>query len=166
MKEIIFENKSWNTLQQLSEQGYPKEVCGLLLGIFQNGSAVVQKIEVLENVLDGQHSERLNQLMKMGVVTLPKERALKGGGTEFFIDPMEHSSKILLAQKEGLDQVGVFHSHPDHPATPSSTDASQPMMAGWSSVIVKVDRGNFVEARSWYRENEENSFQEENIVIK
>ncbi len=166
MRKVIFETDPWQSLREVCEKGYPKEVCGLLLGSTQNNTVQVQKIEVLENILDGNHEDRLQKLIEMGVVTLPKSRALLGGGTEFFIDPLEHSSKILQAQKEGLDQVGIFHSHPDHPAQPSSTDAAQPMMAGWSSIIVRIEQGKFKEARSWYRELEDSSFQEENIVIK
>ena len=170
MKALIFDKTEWEKLKAVCERGYPKEVCGLLFGKpGGNGNAEdnkVVKIEALENVLDGKHSLRLEELMKVGAVSINAERAGKGGYFEFLIDPREHYEKTAKASAEGLDQIGVFHSHPDHPAVPSPTDASQPYLAGWSNIIVAVHRGKFNEARSWTREKEDSSFQEEKILVE
>jgi L-ascorbate metabolism protein UlaG (beta-lactamase superfamily) len=72
---------------------------------------------------------------------------------------------VLAAEKEGLDVVGILHTHPDHPARPSATDAAQPLLAGWSNVIVSVQKGHFAEARSWYRDEETAPFVEEVIEV-
>ena len=49
---------------------------------------------------------------------------------------------------EGLDIVGYYHSHPDHPAAPSGFDANH-AWPWYSYVIVRVDRGRGAELASW-----------------
>ena len=147
-----------------SEAGYPKEVCGLLFG--KDGDGPVTKVEILSNVLDEKHAARLEALKAAGAVNLPENRMGRGGAFEFLIDPEEHYRKVTAAQKEGLDQTGLFHSHPDHPAQPSATDAAQPMLSGWSNIIVAVHQGKFKEARAFVRETENSAFQPQEIVVK
>lgn len=124
------------------------------------------KIEVLENVLDGKHQQRLMELIEAEAISINKERALRGGNFEFVIDPREQFQKLSKAQSAGYDHIGIFHSHPDHPAEPSVTDAAQPFLAGWSNIIVAVHGGKFKEARSWFRETDGASFQEEKIIVE
>ena len=44
------------------------------------------------------------------------------------------------ARKLGLDIVGFYHSHPDHPAQWSQTDFAEAHWVGCSYVITRVDR--------------------------
>lgn len=169
MKTLIFEKKEWMKLQEICVRGYPKEVCGLLFGRSGNGEESenrVVKVQLLENILNGRHPERMDELIRMNAISLNKERALSGGNYEFMIDPQEHYKKITEAERKGLDQIGLFHSHPDHPAVPSATDASQPFLAGWSNVIVAIHQGKFKEAQSWFREKENSAFQKEKILVE
>ena len=173
MKTLVFDKGEWKKLKSVCEKGYPKEVCGLLLGESQNPHGIekkpgekISRIEVLENILNGKHSKRVEELLKRGTISIDSERALKGGYFEFYIDPQEHYQKLSRALARGLDQIGVFHSHPDHPAIPSTTDASQPFLAGWSNLIVAVRKGKFKEARSWFRATENSSFQEQKILLE
>ena len=59
---------------------------------------------------------------------------------------------LLAAQKaaraEGLDLVGYYHSHPDHPPRPSAADRRD-AWPGVSYLIVAVAGGAAGEARSW-----------------
>ncbi len=166
MRKLIFMKSEWEKLQMLSEAGYPREVCGLLFGKAIDGETQeVLKVVKLENILNG-HEARLKELLEKGAVTLTKERIGRSGAFEFVIDPDEHYKRVLEADREGLEQVGLFHSHPDHPAAPSATDAAQPYLAGWSNIIAAVHKGLFKEARSYYRAEEKNPFQEENIIVK
>lgn len=167
-KKLIFDKDEWLHLQKICERGYPREVCGLLLGKPAEQSSGVSKVTsvvTLQNVL-ARDTSRLEQLKQSHSIQLPQDRMSRGGQYEFVIDPKEHFQKLNDASKEGFDQVGIFHSHPDHPAVPSEIDASQPFLAGWSNVIVAVDKGAFKEARSWFRITEESSFQEENIFVE
>ncbi len=164
MKNLIFDRAAWENLKKVCEAGYPKEVCGLLFG--KDGGKKISRIEALSNVLEEKYAPRLKSLVQAGAVSLSQDRMGRGGAFEFVIDPEEHFKKVNEAGKEGLDQVGVFHSHPDHPAEPSTTDASQPMLSGWSNIIVAVHGGKFKEARSWVRDLEDDPFQEEKIIVE
>ncbi len=147
-----------------SEEAYPKETCGLLFA--RDGSNLIARVEILSNILEKKHSKRLEELVKAGAVNLPKERIERGGAFEFLIDPDEHFKKLAAAQSQGFDQIGLFHSHPDHPAQPSATDAAQPLLSGWSNIIASVHKGKFVEARSFIRETESSPFIEQKILVE
>lgn len=131
---------------------------------------------------DGRGARRAVRFVPLGNVLRSKEKAVAGlletaaqtlgqrvatqGQFEFVMDPAEFNRAVVEAARDGLDVVGVLHTHPDHPARPSATDAAQPFLAGWSNVIVKVDQGRYVEARSWYRAEESAPFAEEPIEEK
>ena len=164
MKPISFEQDAWAAMTAACEAGYPREVCGLLFG--KEGSNRVSRVVILSNILQADFSSRLKELVSARAVSLPESRTGRGGAFEFLIDPEEHQRAILKAAISGLDQIGLFHSHPDHPAKPSETDAAQPMLAGWANVIVAVHGGKFKEARSFVRETEDSPFQPQEIVVK
>ena len=117
---ISFTPESWTSLKQLSEQAYPFEGCGLLLGPLQSDK-VVRQIVPLRNVLRDEGRGRF----------------------DFSFSPKEFMEAQVEAERQKLDVVGLFHTHPDHPARPSPTDASQPMLAGWINVIAAVHGGKF-----------------------
>lgn len=148
-------------LKPWAEKCYPYEGCGLLLGRFEGGSRWVARFSPLSNVLRNR-DKAPNQVLQVAADTLGA-RAQTQGQFEFVMDPQEFNRVVLAGEKEGLDVVGILHTHPDHPARPSATDAAQPLLAGWSNVIVRVDKGSFVEAKSWVRDEENDPFQEEPI---
>jgi proteasome lid subunit RPN8/RPN11 len=77
------------------------------------------------------------------------------------IDPADHLAAEDEARALGLEVVGVWHSHPDHPALPSETDR-QRAWPGWSYVIVAVAEGQSVGLRSWRLQGER--FAEEQVL--
>jgi proteasome lid subunit RPN8/RPN11 len=52
------------------------------------------------------------------------------------------------ARASRLDVVGIWHSHPDHPARPSATD-ERAAWEGWSYLIAGVGRAGLTDLRSW-----------------
>ena len=54
----------------------------------------------------------------------------------------------LEAGRRGLDVLGFYHSHPDHPAEPSEYDREH-ALPGYVYVIVAVDNGGAGEVKSW-----------------
>lgn len=64
------------------------------------------------------------------------------------LDPADHLAAEELARSAGLDVIGIWHSHPDHPAVPSESDQAQ-AWHGWSYLIVSVAAGTVRELRSW-----------------
>ncbi len=75
-------------------------------------------------------------------------------------------SDLLKAQKEARDRhlsiVGIYHSHPDHPALPSAFD----LECAWqqySYIIVSVQQGKTIDLKSWSLDDT-HQFQPEEIV--
>ena len=121
----------------LSEQAYPFEGCGLLLGPLSQ-EKTVERIVTLRNVLRDEGRGRF----------------------DFSFSPKEFLDAQRAAEQDKLDVVGIFHTHPDHPPRPSKTDEGQPMLAGWINIIASVHGGKFKEAKAWWREDEVKKFDE------
>ena len=82
-------------LKQETKKVHPVEACAILFGKLSQNKAFVEKVEVTQN--------RLRST------------------TLFEIDPAKVAVAITEAEIEGLEFVGLFHSHPA-PATPSLID--------------------------------------------
>jgi len=159
-ESVLAELKPW------AEKCYPYEGCGLLLGRFGgDGARHAARFTPLSNLLRERSKVAGSHVLKTAAESLGA-RVESQGQFEFVMDPQEFNRVALSAEKENLDVVGVLHTHPDHPAKPSATDAAQPLLSGWSVVIVKVDQGRFVEVRSWVRDEDSQPFQEETIEVK
>ena len=78
----------------------------------------------------------------------------------FLLDPQDHLAVDRVARRRGLDIIGFWHSHPDHPAEPSATD----LKAAWedhSYLIVSTAACGVNDFRSWRLDG--GSFLEERI---
>ncbi len=104
--------------------GYPEETCGLLLG---------RRNEDLVEVLELVQARNLN-----------RERARD----RYELDPDAFLAADTQARARGREVVGVWHSHPDHPARPSATDRAR-AWPDWSYVIASVNPTGLQELRSW-----------------
>ena len=60
----------------------------------------------------------------------------------------------------GLQLLGFYHSHPDHPAEPSQFDLDH-AWPNLSYLIVSVRQGQPKEARSWRLKIDRSAFEEE-----
>jgi len=120
---------------------YPHEGCGLLLGETVNGDNVVRAVRPLPNVwpVEDEKPER------------------------FRIDPADWRDVELEALSEGLDVVGVFHSHPDCPPVASPRDVAWAAFAGYSYLITQVVAGTPGVSRSWQLLPDRSGFVEEQI---
>jgi proteasome lid subunit RPN8/RPN11 len=134
---MTFTASAWQSLIQHAEAAYPFEGCGLLLGPFAK-EKVAQKVVTLKNTL----------------------REEGRGRFDFAFSAQEFMQAQKAAEKEKLDVVGLFHTHPDHPPRPSPTDTSQPMLSGWINIIASVHGGKFKEAKAWFREDDTQPFVE------
>lgn len=107
----------YDSLRRHGEETYPFECCGVLVGRFQGEHRVVQELVRCGNT----RADR------------PQDR--------YHIDPKE----LIRAQREaaakGLEIVGFYHSHPDHPARWSQTDLAEAHWLGCSYVITSVQNG-------------------------
>ena len=123
------------------EQSYPEEGAGFLLGRDDMTSRGVAEILTLTN--SREDSARHNRYL------LTPQDMLRAEGE---------------AEKLGLDVIGVFHSHPDHPNQPSEFDR-QWAMPWFSYLITSVQKGKALESRSWRLVEDRSKFDEEVIQV-
>ena len=96
MECIVLTQKEKNELVTHAIEQQPSESCAMLLGEKIDGAWNVKEVFLTENIDKSQ--------------------------TNFTISPEELLKGYQLAEKMHLELVGVFHSHPNSDAIPSSTD--------------------------------------------
>jgi proteasome lid subunit RPN8/RPN11 len=69
------------------------------------------------------------------------------------------------ARERGLDVIGWYHSHPDHPARPSEFDREH-AWPWYSYVIVSVMGGASAEMTSWRLNDDRLAYSPESIEIR
>ncbi len=107
----------YDAMRRHGEETYPHECCGVLLGVMDADERQVRALERAGNTrLDSLHNR-------------------------YSIDPRELVRIQRQARERGLDIIGFYHSHPDHPAKWSPTDFAEAHWIGCSYVITSVDKG-------------------------
>lgn len=119
---------------------FPDECCGFLFGKENADSRTVTKIQVVNNAKEGDKRRR------------------------FVISAKDYLKAEQFAEENDLDLIGVYHSHPNHPAMPSEHDrvAAQPF---FSYIILSIINNEFDDIRSW-KLNEQQQFEEEKIIVQ
>jgi len=118
-------------------KAYPDECCGALLGRDAGAGREVADLLSLTN----RHEDS------------PRNR--------FSITPQDFLAAEATARARGLELVGWYHSHPDHPAAPSDYDREH-AWPWYSYVIVNVTAGEPGPITSWrLAEDRSRFFQEE-----
>lgn len=127
------------------EAGYPREACGILIGD-----------------IDGERKIARDVYLAANAWSVETER--EGQRNRYLISPDDFVRADREAGRRGLDIIGFFHSHPDHPARPSETDRefALPVI---SFVIVSVREGRAGETTSWVLRDDRSAFDEEALVI-
>jgi len=115
---LIIKKVQYESLRRHGEETYPHECCGALLGLFKNGHRTVEDVVRCGNTRDDRPQDRYN------------------------IDPKELVAIQRRASQQGLDIVGFYHSHPDHPAQWSQTDLAEAHWLDCSYVITAVEKGS------------------------
>lgn len=137
---IIIDPAAKGLLIQDAVNAFPDECCGFLFGREDAiGHRSITAIQVVINAKEGDKRRR------------------------FAIAPLDYIKAEQFADEQGVQLLGVYHSHPNHPAIPSEHDrvAAQPY---FSYVIVSVLEGRPDALRSW-RLNDDQQFEEENVAI-
>ena len=108
-----------------AEAAYPEECCGFLLGTLASDECTVRSTYQVQNLSE------------------------KSRSRHYTITPDDYQRAGRKAAQEGLDIVGFYHSHPDHPAQPSRTDLAEATFPGYRYVIVSVQNGRSAEFTAW-----------------
>lgn len=142
-----------------AEQTYDEECCGILLGEQrQEGGDInnyVWEVIPVQNQWQAAIATELNELAAFDPESLTKSQ-------RYWIDPKDLLSAQRRARDLGLAIIGIYHSHPDHPAVPSECDR----VCAWSEysyVIVSVIQGTANELRSWHLDDQ-HQFQPEVVA--
>lgn len=112
-------------IARAAEAAYPEECCGLLVGTGGEGGERhwrVVRVEASANLAEGDRRRRFE--VDPGLL-IRLHRELRGGETRV---------------------IGVYHSHPDHPAEPSAHDLELAMEPGLVWLIVSVVGGRATDA--------------------
>lgn len=128
-------------MRRHGEADYPAEGCGLIGGTVEGDRKVAVQLVPLAN------------------------RRTDSARNRYLIDPDSFRRAQEQLDRDELEVIGVYHSHPDHPAVPSAFDREH----AWpwlSYVIVEVRAGRAVELRSWVLADEREAFDEETISIE
>jgi proteasome lid subunit RPN8/RPN11 len=96
---------------------------------------------------------------------LPAENAREDEArhNRYLLGPEQMLHAETTAQRLGLDVLGVFHSHPDHPAQPSEFDREW-ALPWFSYIITSIQRGKAAEMRAWRLADDRSAFIEEEIL--
>jgi proteasome lid subunit RPN8/RPN11 len=140
---VILEIKA-ETLRDIHNHGensYPEEGAGLMLGR-SNGE-----------------NKRVT-----AVVKLANRREDAARHNRYLIGPQDYLYGEQEADRLGLDVIGVFHSHPDHPNRPSEFDREW-ALPWFSYLITQVASGKAMGSRSWRLEDDRKAFLEEKLQV-
>lgn len=107
----------YEAMRQHGEETYPHECCGVMLGRSEDAvNEVVEVVRAGNTRTDSAHNR-------------------------YHIAPQELIRIQRQGREQGLDIVGFYHSHPDHPAQWSPTDFAEAHWLGCSYVITAVEKG-------------------------
>ena len=107
-----------DAIRRHAEREYPAECCGVLLGRAEAEGRAVVEARACTNARVGEEAH-----------------------DRYAIAPQELIAAQREARERGLVIVGFYHSHPDHPATPSATDAAEAYWPECVYVIASVPQG-------------------------
>lgn len=115
---------------------YPHECCGALLG--RDGAAL--RAFPLPNTTE------------------------EGPRRRFLVRPDDYREAERQAAAHGLELLGFYHSHPDHPARPSQYDLDH-AWPFFAYVIVAVAQGQDGDLTTWRLREDRSQFDPEKTVV-
>lgn len=134
---IKIEQKALEVMIGDAVNSFPDECCGFIFGREEGQERFITEVQIVHNAKEGDKRRR------------------------FEVAPKDYMKAERFADEGGLQLLGVYHSHPNHPALPSEHDrlAAQPY---FSYIIISVQDKEFADIRSW-RLDEKQQFEEEYI---
>jgi proteasome lid subunit RPN8/RPN11 len=153
---LILDKANVDAIRRHGAADYPNECCGVLLGKVNGARKEVREAVALKNLrLDAARAQEVLPLESPG---RESER------NRFLIDPLEQLRVEKDARARGLDVLGYYHSHPDHPARPSEYDRDH-AWPWYSYIIVSVERGEPKDMTSWVLSDDRARFDSEQIEM-
>ncbi|HEX9611105.1 MAG TPA: M67 family metallopeptidase [Gemmatimonadales bacterium] len=135
---LVLESRHVDAIRRHGEADYPREACGLIGGTAEDGRKVAVTIVPLRNGRDDARNNR------------------------YLIDPDAFRRAQDKLDRDGLEVIGVYHSHPDHPPAPSAYDREH-AWPWFSYVIVEIRRGRAGDHQSWVLADDREAFALEEV---
>jgi proteasome lid subunit RPN8/RPN11 len=152
--QLLMRHDVAERIRRHGSEAFPFECCGALLGrdsaFPENGGSNQQSPEPPREVVE------LFPLVNRRDDS-PRNR--------FAVTAEDVRDAEKAALQHGLDVVGWYHSHPDHPARPSTFDREH-AWPWYSYVIVSVMSGAPAEMTSWRLNDDRQDYSPEKIEIR
>jgi proteasome lid subunit RPN8/RPN11 len=136
---IHIDPNPWQAMVSHARATYPNECCGAMLGKIDGDSKQVTVSIQLENVSQGPQAARYEL----------RPEDLLGADRE--------------ARRQGLDLIGIYHSHPDCGAYFSETDLKN-SCPWYSFVVLSIQSGELDHANSWLPNPEQTAAEREELT--
>jgi proteasome lid subunit RPN8/RPN11 len=138
--EITIDPQAAEDIGQHALEAFPFECCGFLFGK-DDGKRHAWLAHPVDNSKEGDQRRR------------------------FEISPLDYLRAEAYAATHDLQLLGVYHSHPNHPAIASEHDLAV-ALPYFSYVIVSVMNGKVADLKSWKLLDELREFREETVHLK
>jgi proteasome lid subunit RPN8/RPN11 len=125
-------------IRREGERAYPAECCGVLAGRPGEVKAVLKLVPMTNRRTDDPH--------------------------RYLIAPDDLRRIEAELRLSGLEVLGCYHSHPDHPAAPSAFDTEQ-AWPWYSYIIVRVDRARAAQLTSWVLDEDRSAMSPESVDV-
>ncbi len=136
---IRIEREAWEVMLSHAGSHYPNECCGAMLGQVDGSRKTVRIAVPMENAWQGERHSR------------------------YELRPQDLLRADQEARSQGLDLVGIFHSHPDCDAYFSKTDLEN-SCPWYSFVILSIRGGRFDHANSFLPNADQTAAEAEEII--
>ena len=138
---LVLTEELANRIRTYGVERYPHECCGAILGKdHEKGREAVDLLPLVNRREDS-----------------PRNR--------FSLTPEDFRAAEKAARERGLELVGWYHSHPDHPARPSDYDREH-AWPWYSYVIVSVEDRKPTQMTSWRLADDRTRFDPEEIEVR
>jgi proteasome lid subunit RPN8/RPN11 len=125
-------------IRREGERAYPAECCGVLAGYPGEVKEVLKLVPMTNRRTDDPH--------------------------RYLIAPEDLRRIEAELRSSGLEVLGCYHSHPDHPAAPSTFDTEQ-AWPWYSYIIVRVDHARAADLTSWVLADDRSAMSPESVDV-
>jgi proteasome lid subunit RPN8/RPN11 len=136
---IKIEPGAWHIMVDHAQSTFPDECCGVMVGKIDGDSKSVTTAIALENAYEGKQEDR------------------------YEIRPEDLLAADKNARAQGLDLIGIFHSHPDCDAYFSKTDLEN-SCPWYSFVVLSIKAGKFDHANSFLPNADQTAAEKEELI--
>jgi proteasome lid subunit RPN8/RPN11 len=136
---IKINSGAWETMVAHAQSTFPDECCGVMVGKIDGNEKRVTTAIALENAYKGKQEDR------------------------YEIRPEDLLAADKNARAEGLDLIGIFHSHPDCDAYFSKTDLEN-SCPWYSFVVLSIKGGKFDHANSFLPNADQTVAEKEELI--